>query len=607
MATAEGCEPAGQGPMSEEDVPLHLLNQGEEKCLAVVSGSTPADAVIGLASPNDSKEQQWIGSGGQWRWCADPSYCLAPAAGNQVGLAESSSSSALWTKDDEGRLVTGSKALTVPRVKDKSRLVLRPIHNGINQKWWTDVELRDSLMAVERASYPLGSGDVTTYKHEIARGFVNQMTPLTEPLPFPRGVGRFPGVVDPETPRISRTLTLDLSALGQADNLRMVTPRDWQATDLYAAAGDVFQVVLPDTLSPQRAGQITVRVGAHCDKLRPGVGTVKKKGFKRMPIVSEAFRLSPGINSLRSQYGGNLIFCYQKGEFFTAEVTVTNVVKAPYFKRGETTADEWEVSKHLDAPHAVLESERVVIVSRNKENARIPFPEELMSRYEEVVDHLNDLAGFSDDDPPPRGKYWLINDLQVSRGSAHAGFPAMFTQSIRNLAVANTPYHWGVWHELGHNYQQARFWSHTFGSESTVNLFALYIQEKLFNRDRLKNSKCYLDTAKAVDQGLAFKDGNCWQRLVFLMEIKHAFPEHGWEMFRQLNRTTRALPHDEAQHLSSDRKLQVDYVYKNLSKTVNQDLILTFQRWGLNVSQKAQEEVQSLGLEKAPADLSVRE
>ncbi|XP_042894030.1 TRPM8 channel-associated factor 3-like [Penaeus japonicus] len=590
------------------EIPVYLLHQGEEKCLAVVSGSTPTDAVIGLASPSNNKEQQWFDSEGQWRWSADPSYCLAPVAGTpQVGLAESSSSSTLWTKDDEDRMVIGSKALTLPRGKDKSRLIMRPIHNGINQKWWTDIELKSTLMDVKTASYPLVSDDVTTYKHEIARGFVNRMASLTEPLPFPRDVARFPGSVNPETPRIDKTLTLDLSALGQAGTLRMTTPRDWQATDLYAAAGDVFQIVLPDTLSPQRAAQITVRVGAHCDKLRPGVGTVKKKGFRRMPIVSETFGISPGINSLRSQYGGNLIFCYQKGELFTVEATVSNVVKAPFFKRGETSVDEWEVSKHLDAPHAILEGDRVVIVSRNKKNARIPFPEELLSRYEEVIDHLNFLAGFSDDDPPPRGKYWLVNDLQISHGSAHAGFPAMFTQAIRNLAVIDTPYHWGVWHELGHNYQQAQYWSRTFGSESTVNLFSLYIQEKLFKRDRLKNSNNYLNTAKAVDQGLTFNDGNCWQKLVFLMEIKHAFPEQGWEMFRRLNRTTRALPEEEAQHLSSDRELQIDYVYKNLSRTVDQDLILTFQRWGLSVSQEAQEEIQSLGLVKAPADLSVRE
>ncbi|XP_069990339.1 TRPM8 channel-associated factor 2 isoform X1 [Penaeus vannamei] len=616
MATAEGnmAENSAASDMDTDqgDRPeshkRYLINQATHTCLAVIGGSSPENAVIGMTSPSDSREKQWYNSGGQWQWGGDRSYCLAPVPGDiTVRLVKCASSTIKWTKDAEGRMVFGSRVLTVPPGRHRTRVILRSTINGTDQMWWTDAELRAFLKGASPAVYPFPSVHIAIYYQEIARGLLNQLAPLSEPLPFPRDVATFPGTVDDATPRVEKTFTLDLSVLGQASNLRMTTPRDWQATDLYVAAGDIFLVTLPESLPLEQARQITVCVGAHVDKLRPSSGTTKKsKWFKRMPVVSETFNVNPGINLLRSQYGGNLIFIFREGEVFLVDVNVKNVIRAPHFKLDKTTVHEWRVSRTSGAPHAVLESHRIVLVVRSSAVTSFAFPDQLMCRYEDIVDKLNSLAGFTESDPPPRGKYWLVNDLQISHGSAHAGFPVMVNRRIRNLAMFDTPHRWCVWHELGHNYQQARSWARAYGVESTVNLFSIYIGEKLFNKDRLKKNDKYRLASAAVDQGLTFEEANCWQKLVFLMEIKYAFPDKGWDMFRQLNRTTRALSKKEAELLASDHQLQIDYVYRTLSKIVGHDLILTYKRWGLSVSQDAQEEIQKLGLQKAPADLSVR-
>lgn len=167
------------------------------------------------------------------------------------------------------------------------------------------------------------------------------MTPVIEPQPYEKDVANFPGLISPDTPRITRTLLLDLSVLGQASNLRMLVPKDWQPTDLYVAAEDIVEIALPDTLTPERAAQIRVRVSAHVDLLKPTSTSVIRTGeWKRMPSVTETFDLVPGVNKIRSQYGGHLIFMFNEEENFTVDAEVKNVVEAPYFKLGETTVSQ---------------------------------------------------------------------------------------------------------------------------------------------------------------------------------------------------------------------------------------------------------------------------
>ncbi|XP_027232360.2 TRPM8 channel-associated factor 3 [Penaeus vannamei] len=590
----------------ETKEPEYLISQSTTTCLAVRRGSMPSDAEVGLLKCNGSKEEGWFPFGGSWQWAGNRSYCLGPDYSTRdVKLEDSSNSTAIWTWDEAERFRIGSYALDVPWEEPRTKVWLYSPHNGLNQKWWKFSELKTIPEGAPPAVYPFPGSDETTYKQEIARGIINDMSSKSDPLPYPRDVATFPGTVDASTPRITKKVTLDLSVLGQDRDFRMTVPKDWQLTDLYLPAGDVCQVILPETLSEAQALQITVRIGAQTDWLQPNSSNVINGQYKRMPIVSEVFDVKPGVNEIRSQYGGNIIFMFSEGEHFTVDVDVTNVVEAPYYRYGQTSNAEWETIKMRDAPQTIMESDKCVVVLATKDARKVTNPDELMSRYDEIMGMLNYAAGFDESEAPPRGKQWLVNDTQITVGAAHSGFPLMFWRLYFNMGDNRTPYDWVSWHELGHNYQQWQYWSYAYGSESTVNLFSLYIQEQLFDSDRLEEQNSYVTAADKVDNGMTFDEGDVWDQLVFLMEIKHAFPV-GWEMFRQLNRTTRALSDDEAKYLAQDHQRQIDHVYKNLSKSVGYDLVLTYERWGLSLSQEAKDEIEQLGLEKAPGDLSHR-
>lgn len=586
------------------DDPEYLISQSTHTCLSVLSGTGPRDAIIGLAPYTGDVNQQWFVNNGRWQWGSNRSFCLAPDrnSGN-LSLVPCNDVQTSWILDKAGLFKNGSNALDVPWEGERTKVILYPKHGGINQKWWMLSTLKS---CVGRKMYPFSAKDEKIYQQEVARGIVNKLCPLSEDLPHARDVDNYPGTVPAGTPRTNLSCTLHVGTVRQSRNLRMTTPEDWQATNMYVVAGDIFKVVLPGTLTEDQAKQITVRVGAQSDNLDPRAPNVKNGIFKRMPVISEEFDVHPGVNSFRSQFGGNLIFTYEGEGSFKVKAEVKNIIETPHYILGKTNSSDWKKMKDLDSPFCVLETDKVVLIVPTSKAKCISNPDSLLHKYDDIMKKLENLAGFTKNDPPPQGKQWMVDDVQISAGSAHAGFPAMFDHQLYDLTSPETPNDWVVWHELGHNYQQGPFWSYAYGIESTVNLFSLYIEENLKADDRLKRENYYMPTAEAVDKGLTFEKADCWQKLVFLMEIKHAFPNHGWDMFRQLNRTTRALSEDEASSLKNSLQNQYDYVYKILSRYVGADLILHYQRWSLPISQQAMKEVQYLGLPKAPQNLSAK-
>ncbi|XP_064085273.1 uncharacterized protein LOC135200566 [Macrobrachium nipponense] len=580
--------------------PEYLISQSTHTCLTVLNGTGPKDASIGLAPYTGNARQQWFVEDGIWEWSLNRSYCLAPDLQKGGLKLELKNSHASWTIDKYGLFTNGPHALDVPWEGARTKVILYPIHGGINQRWWCMSSLKS---CVGCKMYPLSASDENTYKDEMARGIVNRLCPLTEPLPHLRDTDHYPGNVAPGTPRKTVMCTLTVGTMQQRSSLRMTVPEDWQATNMYVVAGDIFTITLPN-ITEKQAEQITVRVGAHRDCLTPTSPNLRKGIFKRMPVVSEEFDLNPGKNCLRSQFGGNLIFTYEGKERFNVTAEVKNVVETPHYILGKSSSTDWKKMKNLDAPFSVLETDKVVLIVPTSEARGIVDIDDLLRRYDDIMTKLEDLSGFNESDPPPQGKQWMVDDVQITAGSAHAGFPAMFDHEYYDLTSPKTPHDWVVWHELGHNYQQGPYWSYAYGIESTVNLFSLYIEEKLKADDRLKRENRYLPTALAVDKGLTFEQADCWQKLVFLMEIKYSFPSHGWEMYRHLNRTVRALSEHDAAILKKNRQNQYDYVYVTLSRFIGTDLLPHYQRWSLPVSGKAQNEVKSLGLPKAPHNMS---
>ena len=576
-----------------------LISESGRGCLSVspddglfVGARVEVGACRGLTG------QRWSESGGTVRPADAPDLCIDGdgAWGSPVTLASCAGLTEVFALATDGVFERGGVALDV--TSDLS-LVIYGTHRGDNQRWrW----LGDDLTFLEMnaghvVSYPFAHDDTLSFEVEEARHRVGSVQP---PYPHraPRDVSGFPGDVSTSAAMASRRVHLDRRFDHDTSHLRVAwPPQHWQSTGLYAPAGRVVVVVVPVGTDPDG---LAVRVNVHTDVLRPTSSNVVDGTFDRMPRLSIRVPLEVGPNAIRSPYGGTIILESTVAMSDTVPVEIHGAVAMPRFLRGVTTQAQWDARRALGAPWAELESRRAVITVASETVRDLTRPEEVIARYDRAVELEMDLFALDDTSPahrPYSGKARFVEDLQITAGWGHSGFPIM-TQLGWNLAHQDTGGEdWGVWHELGHNHQQFCLWSTRFGSESTVNLFSLYVQEVEHSENRIAEQ--YAPTIAAVSAGMTFDDADVWQKLVFLMQPVHALAD-GWEIYRRVHRAYRELPESEAMRICASEEAQVDTFYRLLSIASGHDLRDHFAAWGVFVSAPALDAVAAMSLPAPP-------
>ncbi|HAS2573428.1 TPA: Accessory colonization factor AcfD, partial [Vibrio cholerae] len=122
----------------------------------------------------------------------------------------------------------------------------------------------------------------------------------------------------------------------------------------------------------------------------------------------------------------------------------------------------------------------------------------------------------------PNNRHHFVNDVAISVGAAHSGYPVMNDSFITSSRSLNTmPLNsWLLWHEVGHNSAEAPF--NVDGATEVVNnLLALYMQD----RHQGKMSRVEQDIRYAFDfvnaeHGHAWGAGGAGERLVMFAQLK---------------------------------------------------------------------------------------
>ena len=123
-------------------------------------------------------------------------------------------------------------------------------------------------------------------------------------------------------------------------------------------------------------------------------------------------------------------------------------------------------------------------------------------------------------------RHRFVNDVQISIGAAHSGYPVMSSSFNVEATIppTNAMDDWLVWHEVGHNLASAPF-SVPGSTEVTNNLLALYMQE-LEGRnsnpemDRIRTSIQKAPTWLGSNNGHAWSHGDAGLRLVMFGQLK---------------------------------------------------------------------------------------
>ena len=388
----------------------------------------------------------------------------------------------------------------------------------------------------------------------------------------------FPGAVPVDAPRVKRSITINTSV-----------PR-WHSTGLYAAPGELITVVMNEEAAD--AGGFFVRVGAHTDSIwhRPE--------WTRMPEISRRFPVSTTTTAVANAFGGLLYIEVPPNiNLGWIDVEIDGAVAAPILVLGETDLDTWRSEiRHAPAPWAEIVGRNMIVTTRASEVRDLDDPDSVAETWDRALDLSAELAAWdaADRTSPER----FVVDRQISVGYMHAGYPIM-AHMDQQANLVNTEHlrsecNWGFYHEVGHNHQEGD-WTFDGTTEVTVNLFTLYVYEFLCGIPVSENPRgsASFQSSQMASYDFDDPDFEQWKRepflaLVMYEQLQQAF---GWEAFREVFATYRALP--------DDRRPKSDHGKRDLwlvlfSRQVGRNLGPFFQAWGVPTSPVARESVADL-------------
>ena len=351
-----------------------------------------------------------------------------------------------------------------------------------------------------------------------------------------------------------------------------------RSTGVYAKPGRPVGVSVPWEWTDQG---IQVQVGAHTDSLWG------KDTWERYPTVVRRDTITTNANMQSgSPFGGLVYLRIPVGaELGVGEVRIEGGAPSPWYIHGTTTNEEFvgQVEAAV-APWTELQTDTIILTVPTEQVANLTDPSALMDFWDEVQDANADLVGISRDRVRAER---IVVDRQISAGWMHSGYPIMAHlvsgEDFVSLASLTTNGDWGAFHELGHNHQW-RDWLLPGTTETTCNLFSVYVSEEIVGIDRsaahsaLEDATRASRTADYVTGGADFSQWSVWTALETYLQLQEEF---GWEPFTTVFTDQRALSNEESPDSDQAR---IDLWVESMSFATDRDLVPFFSAWGFEIS-----------------------
>jgi hypothetical protein len=381
----------------------------------------------------------------------------------------------------------------------------------------------------------------------------------------------FPGEVPAAAPRGKRSVAIDTAR-----------PR-WHSTGVYAVAGEVVTLTVPATAA---SAGLSVQIGAHTDLL------FDLDKWSRVPQAFVRKSVAAATTTIASPLGGLVYVDVPDGcKLGALDVELDGGVAAPWFVLGRDTDETWRASlREAPAPWAELECDRVIVTVPSSALRGLDSPKETLETWIKGVDAMADLVGL------PRARLRperYVADVQISAGYMHSGYPIMThldAAPAMSSAAELAKGQWGLFHELGHNHQEAE-WTFEGTGEVTNNLLCVYALEQAYGVPVMKGHEALEATrAKIGDYLAAGAKFDDWKADPFLalqmyLQVQQAF---GWEPYKKLFADYRALPRRERPRTDDAKR---DLWLVMLSKATDRDLGPFFTAWGVPTSDAARASV----------------
>ncbi len=295
--------------------------------------------------------------------------------------------------------------------------------------------------------------------------------------------------------------------------------------------------------------------------------------LRRPPRVQKSFEYDGNHLAFKVPYGG-LIYIqpYHVEEEKGVTYTFSGVLKADYWNNGKwvNKSSDGVPLAEIDTGHFIyttpVENTTALDVDKFVEELNF-FAESASDFYGRDSKASHSLHQRFTSDALPGFRHRFVNDVQISIGAAHSGYPVQSSTYDKKATVVPTKPldDWLLWHEVGHNLASAPF--NVVGSTEVVNnILALYMQEK--REDKPYMERIESDIQKSVlwlerYNGHAWSEANNNMKLAMFGQLKRWAEENfdlskwqshsildgnhsifdqdqGWNMFKLMHRLARA-------------------------------------------------------------------
>ena len=400
-------------------------------------------------------------------------------------------------------------------------------------------------------------------------------------VPAAPGADFFPGAIPSGALRITRSLDVTPEEARQGG---------WISTGLYAGPGEVIRI----SATGGAAGW-KLRIGAHKDKLW------HKDSWSRWPEITLERQLvmDPGGSfEVASPFGGLIYFVPPRNAVGAAGANgasfmVAGAVEAPLFRLGDpASAKNWKQRRAAPAPWAELVCDGMILTIPSGAIRELDDPVALMEYWQRAADCYPELRG----EPQPARAERMVEDIQISAGWMHSGYPVMTHGAERadhsaavDLDTLTTAGNWGYFHEFGHNAQK-REWTFSGTGEVTNNLFSLYLGEQMAGIEPWNNPWLAGQKDKPAEyfaKGSKFSD---WKRSPGLALMMYATIQRdfGWEPFQTAFKAYLEAPAAESPKTDAQKQ---DRWMTRMSQALERDLGPYFEYWGVPITEAARGEV----------------
>ncbi|CCH02079.1 Protein FAM115A [Fibrella aestuarina BUZ 2] len=390
------------------------------------------------------------------------------------------------------------------------------------------------------------------------------------------------------------------SASAVADRLQFRgTHNDMQATGYYVA--------------PNSSVTLTVKAISGPNSARLAIGTPFRDNVRP---VRQYVNLTEGTQTFTvDKYGGLVYVIYTANDYLTTgsvELTFGNgFLPVPYYRKGKNTHQQWlnalDTLKSM-VPDVMFESENAIMVANMDEALKYRGENQdlIINRLDSIIDFENRISGLSGRvgvHAIPDNKHLITVRDSASGGYMAAGIAIYYTEALsyrmlQPLYLSNTN-GWGLWHEVGHTYQQ-KAWTWSSLGETTVNVYSMAAERGFGlpkSRVTINNSWPKLDTY--FKKPIADRDYNTGDNELKLIPFQQLYLAFGDNLFSKLSTKTR----DTRPAITSDAD-KMRYFMLSVSEITQKDLSDFFRKWGFKVDESVYQAIAAMKLPAPAVDIT---